>query len=110
MLATAKKLLEAERFLRHVKKPRGKGGCQVWTGARKGGPSGQRYGAFRVGSKIKGGSSRLELAHRWAFQQAGGKLKKGLVIHHTCENFLCVNPAHLRQVTQADNLRYSREA
>lgn len=107
---TAKTLLEAERFLGHVKKARGKSGCHLWIGGRKGGPCGQRYGAFRVGSRIKGGRRRLELAHRWAYQQSGRKLKKGLVIDHICNNFLCVNPAHLRQVTQRENLRAAREA
>lgn len=32
-----------------------------------------------------------------------GKLTPGLVVDHVCRNRACVNPSHLREVTQRDN-------
>lgn len=34
-------------------------------------------------------------AHRWYWEQAKGKIRKGLQIHHECGNKLCVNPDHM---------------
>src|SRR3972149_5069998 len=46
-------------------------------------------------------------AHRLAWLVAGRMLIPGLVIMHKCDNPPCCNPAHLRQGTQADNIRDS---
>lgn len=43
------------------------------------------------------------LAHRVAWQLLGGKPVKGLVLDHLCRVQICVNPAHLEQVTQQEN-------
>jgi hypothetical protein len=45
------------------------------------------------------------LAHRWLWSQLFGPIPDGLVIDHVCQNPGCVNPHHLRVVTQAENVR-----
>lgn len=67
-------------------------GCIEWIGGtnRKG------YGIV-----LHDGSSRL--AHRVAYELARGEIGRGMVIDHTCWNRSCVNPDHMRVVTQAEN-------
>lgn len=67
--------------------------CWIWKGSR----SWQSYGSFYAGHK----SWR---AHRWIYQYTRGKLTEGLVIDHLCGNKLCVNPFHLEEVTQAEDM------
>ena len=55
------------------------------------------------GKKTLGGKTLL--AHRWMWTQLFGLIPEGLVIDHTCANPGCVNPSHLRVVTQAENCR-----
>lgn len=47
-------------------------------------------------------------AHRVAYQITHGDMDPGLVVDHTCFTRGCVNPAHLRQVTQRENLQNQR--
>jgi hypothetical protein len=47
-------------------------------------------------------------AHRLSFEIHGGKIKKGFVVDHICGNCRCVNPSHLRQITQAQNMQNQR--
>lgn len=103
MKPTAKTLLEVERFFAHVDKQGNDFKCWIWKGARKGGRGGQKYGSFRVGSRRKGGGRTMELAHRWSYRHHFGNLTSGMVIHHNCDNGLCVNPAHLKEVTVSAN-------
>lgn len=68
------------------------GACWVWLGARKQGG----YGRFHLD-----GATRQ--AHRAAYQLFNGPVPSGLVVDHECRNPTCVNPAHLRAVTQREN-------
>lgn len=79
----------AERFELYVNKTEA---CWLWTGGK-----GNGYGRMcTVGRKMK-------LAHRVSYEMHVGPIPAGLVIDHTCRNTLCVNPDHLRAVTNKQN-------
>lgn len=84
----------ADRFWSKVDKT---GACWLWTGSTVNGG----YGKISEG----GVHGRLLLAHRVAFQIANGYEPTGMVVMHTCDNKLCVNPAHLVAGSQLDNIR-----
>lgn len=73
--------------------------CWTWCGAVVG-----RYGNF------DGQDRRLKWAHRVAYELTYGSIPDGLHIDHLCRNTLCVNPAHLEAVTQAENNRRAAAA
>lgn len=68
-------------------------GCHLWMGYRhlKG------YGGTHVGGKAV-------YAHRLAWQIANGPIPEGMVIDHICRVRCCVNPRHLRLVTNRQNV------
>lgn len=68
-------------------------GCFLWTGALD-----QRgYGRFNH-------DYTYTRAHRYAFEHERGPIPDGLVIDHLCRNRACVNPAHMRVVTNTENV------
>jgi len=79
------------RFWRHVHKTPT---CWIWTAST----TGSGYGQFRVGDrKVK--------AHRFSWLLAGGMIPDGSILCHTCDNKICVNPAHLVLGDHGDNAR-----
>lgn len=82
-----------DRFWSHVSKSIFPLACWKWTGALRLG-----YGRFRVGDKKVS-------SHRFSYELINGRIPKGKIIMHTCDNPSCVNPNHLVLGTQKQNMR-----
>lgn len=50
-------------------------------------------------------SGKTYWAHRWFYEKVHGMIPPKLVIDHLCEQHDCVNPSHLKAVTNAENVR-----
>lgn len=66
--------------------------CWNWTGTI----NVHGYGSMRINGKTK-------LAHRISYEKSVGEIPNGMQIDHVCHRRSCVNPAHLRPVTQKQN-------
>lgn len=71
-------------------------GCWLWTGAL----NSRGYGCIGVGTRDAG----TVLAHRLSWGLHRGPVTEGMEITHICDQPMCVNPAHLRMETHAENM------
>ncbi|MFA6992669.1 MAG: HNH endonuclease [Candidatus Gracilibacteria bacterium] len=81
-----------ERFWHFVKKGKNEDDCWAW-----------------IGTKIPSGYSQIWCcgkmvnAHRFSYELHFGKIPKGKIIMHKCDNPQCCNPKHLEVGTYKDN-------
>jgi hypothetical protein len=89
---TQKKIDIEDRFLNRVKKSRG---CWKWLGSI----DNYGYGVIKYKGKIL-------KAHRLSYMLNTGSIDDFNVIHHKCNVKHCVNPKHLLQVSNKENLNF----
>ena len=89
----SRKVTPAERIAANIETA---GDCWMWTGYKN--PSG--YGLVKT---YIDGRRTSTTAHRVSYEVANGPIPDGLVIDHICHTHACVNPAHLRAVTNKQN-------
>lgn len=63
--------------------------CIIWQGYK------DRNGYARSNGRV---------IHRVVYKEKVGELVPGLVIDHLCRNRACINPDHLEQVAQRENI------
>lgn len=84
-------------------------GCWIYMGFL----NANGYGRHMVRSRFAEGKARAtkahitKLAHRIVYEATLGAVPAGLELDHICRVRCCVNPAHLRAITHAENVRRS---
>lgn len=83
---------DRDRFLAKTER---RGACLIWTAAT----FARGYGAFKVDGETR-------RAHRFAYELEYGEIPEGAVLDHSCGARLCVEPTHLRPVSNRENVQY----
>lgn len=71
-------------------------GCWEWLAKAQNGRA-----CIKIGRKVRAAS-------RVAYEEYNGSIPDGLLVRHTCDNGMCVNPSHLILGTHADNMEDMR--
>jgi hypothetical protein len=74
-------------------------GCWLWTGEK----TTTGYGRLEVKRNKKDGRIRIR-AHRLSYEVFKGNIEDGLLVCHSCDIKLCINPEHLWLGTHQENM------
>lgn len=87
-------MTQASTLVEKLKNYKNVDGCWLYQGSK----NSSGYPQIQVDGK-------LQLLHRIVYERNYGVIPHGMTIDHACFHRNCINPAHLRCVTKAENSR-----